>query len=615
MEIRGSGIRATGLLLFGFLFCATTIRAQVQVGSDTQLNLDGNISVGYSGSTSNEGPDSHGLGFGGVGNLSGSYHSPQFLSFNVVPFYNQSRNNSNYQSITDSTGVTANANIFSGSKFPGTVNYSKIFDNTSNNFVVPGLTNYATSGNTQTFGVGWAANFQSLPSFNFGYQQGDNNYSLYGTQEESSSYFRSAYGTAVYTIDGFHLNGGIHYVNTNAVYPVLQPGAPQETSSGDSTTYNFGLSRVLDLHGSTWVNFTRTTTDYDYLNVSDHQSADIVTGGVSLKPTAKLSTQFGADYNDNLAGSIFQQVTSGGAIVPIVISGEPSHSWGVYGDAQYSVMKGLYVDGIMTYRQQLFEGNSYDSASYGGSVSYGRRLLGGQLSASTTVTHNTSGSGGESTLGLLSNVIYFRRVGEWSLSGSFGYSQNTQTVLIAYTSSGYSYSLTASRRIGRLYWNGSASASKSMINQASNLNTDTQSYSTGLSGRWLSVNGSYAKSSGTGLITPTGITPPPPGVVLPPLVPTLLYSGTTYSAGVGSTPVRGLTFSGSYVNSRSNTVNGALASNNKMEQANAYLTYRFRKVYFNAGYSRLLQGFSGTELPPALLNTYYVGVSRWFKVF
>jgi hypothetical protein len=614
METRGSGIRATGLALFGLLCCVTTIQAQIRVGSETELNLDGSISAGYSGSISNEGADSHGLGFGGVGNLSGSFYSPQFFSFSVVPFYNQSRNNSSYQSITDSSGVTANANIFAGSKFPGTVNYSKIFNNTSNNFVVPGLANYATNGNTQTFGVGWAANFEKLPSLTFGYQQGDNNYSLFGTPQESSSYFHSAFGNAVYTIDGFHLTGGINYVNTNAVYPILEPGSPQETSNGETSTYNFGLSRALALHGNTWVNFTRNTSDYNYLNVSDNQSTDIVTGGVSLRPTAKLSTQFGGDYNDNLAGSIFYQVTSGGAIVPIVLNGEPSHSWGVFGDAQYSIMEGLYIDGIMTYRQQLFLGNTYDTASYGGSVSYGRRLFGGQLSASVTATHNTSGSVGESTLGLLTNVIYFRRVGEWSLSGSFGYSQNTQTVLIAYTSSGYSYSFTASRRIGRLYWNGSASASKSMINQASNLNTNTQSYSTGLSGRWLSVNGSYGKSSGTGFITPTGIAPLPPGVP-PPLVSTLLYSGRTYSVGVGSTPVRGLSFSGSYVNSRSNTANGVLVSNNKLEEANAYLTYRFRKVYFNAGYSRLLQGFSGTELPPALLTTYYVGLSRWFKVF
>ena len=273
------------------------------------------------------------------------------------------------------------------------------------------------------------------------------------------------------------------------------------------------------MHGNTWFNFTRNTSNYNFQNVSDSATTDILAGGMSLKPTAKLSTIVSADYNDNLSGSIFQQVTSTGAIVPVFFNGEPSHSWGVYGDAQYSILQGLYVDGIVTYRQQLFEGNSYSAASYGGSVSYGHRLLGGQLSASVTATHTSSPSGGLSNTGVIGNVIYFRRIGEWTVSGSFGYSQNTQTILIAYTSSGYSYSLTASRRIGRLYWNGGASASKSMINQANGLNTETQSYSTGLSGRWLSVSGSYGKSSGNGLLTPTGVTPLPPGVP-PPLVPT-----------------------------------------------------------------------------------------------
>ena len=613
MNQRGIRFRAVATVL-GLLCCGSAIRAQIQAGSDTQLSLDGSISAGYSGSILNEGPDSHGLGFGGVGNFNGSYYSPQFLSFNVSPFFNQSRNNSNYQSLTDSSGVTATANIFSGSQFPGNVHYSKIFNDTSANFMVPGLANYATNGNTQNFGVGWAANFKTLPSVVFGYEQGNSNYSLFGTQQESTSNFHSAFGTATYLIDGFHLTGGIHYSTTDSEFPVITPGEPAERTTGDSTTYTFGMSRALDLHGNTWLNFTRNTSNYDFLNVSDNQSTDIVTGGVNLKPMAKLSVQAGGDYDDNLSGSIFQQVASTGAIVPVSINGEPSHSWGLFGDAQYSIFQGFYVDGLLSYRQQLFEGISYDSASYGGSVAYGHRVLGGQLSTSATVTHTSSGSGGLSTTGVLTNVIYFRRVGAWTLSGSFGYSQNTQTFLIAYTSSGYSFSGTASHRIGRLYWNGGASAAKSMVNQANNLTTEAQSYSTGLSGRWLSVSGSYGKSSGNGLITATGVTPLPPGVP-PPVIPTFLYAGTTYSVGVGSTPVRGLSFSGAYVNSRSNTINGVLNSNNKTEQAYAYLTYRFRKVYFNAGYSRLLQGFTGTGLPPENLTTYYVGLSRWFKAF
>jgi len=84
---------------------------------------------------------------------------------------------------------------------------------------------------------------------------------------------------------------------------------------------------------------------------------------------------------------------------------------------------------------------------------------------------------------------------------------------------------------------------------------------------------------------------------------------------VGSTPIRGLIINGSYVNSRGDTINGTLSSNNQTQQAYAYLNYRFRKVYFNAGYSRLLQGFSLTGLTPTIVSTYYFGVSRWFKAF
>ncbi|HUJ40926.1 MAG TPA: hypothetical protein VLW54_10290, partial [Candidatus Acidoferrales bacterium] len=66
---------------------------------------------------------------------------------------------------------------------------------------------------------------------------------------------------------------------------------------------------------------------------------------------------------------------------------------------------------------------------------------------------------------------------------------------------------------------------------------------------------------------------------------------------------------------QSNTANGTLSSNNKTEQAYAYVTYRFRKVYFNAGYNRLLQGFTATGITPTSVSAYYFGVSRWFKAF
>jgi len=608
-------LRTIAFAIAALLCGSATLRAQIPVGSETQLSLDGSISAGYAGSMTNNAGDSHGLIFGGAGNLSGTYYSPQFLSFNVAPFYNQSRNNSTYQSITDSSGVTANANLFSGSQFPGYINYSKVYNNESNNYVVPGLANYATNGNTQTFGVGWSANLTNLPFLSVGYQQGNSDYSLYGTPQENFSNFHSVFGSASYNFDGWHLNGGIHYSNTDSSFPeILQETVP-EKATGDSTTYTFNATRAVDGDGNTWVNFSRNSSNYEFSGVSDSQTSDIVTGGLSVRPVSKLTTTISGNYNDNLAGSIFQQVTATGAIVPVSISGEPSHSWGVFGNAQYSVIAGLYVDGMISHQQQLFEGTSYGSNAYSGSVFYGRHLLGGQFSTGATVTESTYGANLGNQLGLLSNVIYIRRIGEWSLSGSFGYSRNTQTILIAYTSSGYSYSVSANRRIvDHLYWNGGASASKSAVDQLSGYTNITQAYSTGLSGRWLSVNGAYSKSGGNGLFTPTGVTPLPPGVP-PTLVPTVLYGGSTYSASVGSTPIRGLTVTGSYIWSRNKTGGLATTSNNTSEQAYAYLTYKVRKVYFNAGYSRLLQGFSASGLPPTLLSTYYFGVSRWFKAF
>jgi hypothetical protein len=263
----------------------------------------------------------------------------------------------------------------------------------------------------------------------------------------------------------------------------------------------------------------------------------------------------------------------------------------------------------------LFLGSNYDSDSYSGSVNYGHRVLGGQFTTNATVNRSSLANRDQSMLGLLTSASYLRQIGAWNVSGSFNYSQNVQTVVIAFTTSGYGYSGSVSRRFGKLNWNGSASGSRSLLTQQTGTSNFNQSYSTGLSGRWLSGSASYSKSSGTGLFTVTGITPLPPGIP-PGFLPTsVFFGGSTYSVGLGSTPIRGLTVNGNWLRSVNTTVNGLLPSENKTEQLNAYLIYRFRQVYFNAGYSRLLQGFSASGLPPTMVSSYYFGISRWFKFF
>ena len=610
------GARIIGMALAGLLWCGVSTWAQVPLGDQLALSLGGSVSAGYSGSFTNEGPSSHGIIFGGTADLSGSYHSPQFLSFDITPFYNQSRNDSNYQSITDSSGLTAGTTIFGGSKYPGYVNFSTVY-NSEGNYSIPGIANYKTNGNGETLGVGWSATPSKMMSFSVGYQEGSNNYSIYGANSENNSHFQSVFATSNFNVAGFRLGAGFHYTDASNTFPEFITGqSNQESSQVNSTTYTFNLSRSVALDGSTWLNYSRNTTGYNALGSRDTQTTDVVAGGIALKPAEKLTTQFSADYDDNLAGTVYQAENTAGVLVPLALPAEKSNSWGFFGQAQYTIANQFYVSGSVTHRQQLFLGTSYDSTAYGGDVSYGHELWGGQFTAGTVVIENTlGGSDGGSMLGVLSNAIYTRKIGNWNVSGSAGYSRDVQTLLIAYTTSGYNYSASVGRRFGRFNWNGAAGAAKSMVAQLQGTNSLSQNYSTGLSTRRLGVNAGYSKSSGMGLYTSQGIAPLPTG--LPPtLLPsTVLYGGTSYSVGVGGMPIRGLTFSGNFAKTRSNTENGSLFSNNDLEEANVYMQYKFRKVFFTAGYSRLLQGFSASTAAPALVSTYYFGISRWFNFF
>jgi len=111
----------------------------------------------------------HSWALGGSANFSGSFYNPNFLSFNVGLYLNQSRANSDYQSISNASGVNASANIFGGSRFPGSINYSKSFDS-EGNYAVPGIADYVTHGNSDAFGINWGENLPNVPSFSAGFQ-------------------------------------------------------------------------------------------------------------------------------------------------------------------------------------------------------------------------------------------------------------------------------------------------------------------------------------------------------------------------------------------------------------------------------------------------------------
>src|ERR1041385_2738126 len=90
--------------LAAVLLLAFPASAQLELGDNTNLNLSGDVSFGYSGSFGESIASGHGIGVGGQGQLTGSYYNPNFLAFRMEPYYNRSQNNSSFQSINNTSG-------------------------------------------------------------------------------------------------------------------------------------------------------------------------------------------------------------------------------------------------------------------------------------------------------------------------------------------------------------------------------------------------------------------------------------------------------------------------------------------------------------------------------
>src|SRR5579864_5542513 len=128
----------------GMLLLALPAAAQIKIGETTNT-ANGTVSSGYTATFGNMTSSTHGWTLGGAGTFAGSYYNPNFLSYSFSPYLNQSRANSNFQSISNASGVNASVNLFGGSHFPGSVSFSEAY-NSDGNFGVPGLANYVTHG-------------------------------------------------------------------------------------------------------------------------------------------------------------------------------------------------------------------------------------------------------------------------------------------------------------------------------------------------------------------------------------------------------------------------------------------------------------------------------------
>lgn len=586
---------------------------ELKIGDNTRLTAGGLVSAGYAGDYGDEINSSHGLTWGLDGRVSGYYYSPNFLSFSATPYYNQSRNNSSYESLTGASGIAGTANFFTGSHFPGSVGYH--YDrNSSGTFGLTGQPNFTTIGTGQGFSVNWSALVPDLPTLSVGYSQGGGSGTVYGTNEETSSSTKLFNVRSDYHIAGFMLGAFYTHNTLNSSFPEFLTG--QTESVQDSTGSNAGVSaqHPLPLHGQAFVNYSRSTSHSDFSDGAQNTNAssytdDIQNAGASFHPTPKLTLNVIENYTSNLNGYIAQSLSSTGQALPGVNLGSGAHSSTVGGGASYQFTNFLSGSAQATHYDQSFFGTNYTGTYVSGTVNYGKRLW-DMFTFSGSVVDMSNGQGNNS-VGFMGNVNFSHRFYGWQTSAVFSYAQNVQSILVTYTTSSYNYAANVRRKLPRgLQWTGAYSGAHSGLTNYQGTNSHSDGYSTSLGMRTFTVTGNYAQATGVSLLGAGGLIPV---AGVPGVADYITFSGSSYGGGFSIMPMRRLMVAGSFNRAISNTI-GETESHNNMEIYNAQLQYHFRRVGLQAGYTRFTQGISAAGLP-ANTTSYFVGLTRWFDFF
>ena len=612
MRLSAGGRHGWGLALALFAVSSLPAAAQLQLG-ETSTSLSGTVSAGYSADYGNQISSDHSWLIGGTANFGGSFYNPNFLTYSGNVYLNQSRVNSNFQSISNASGFNLSTNLFNGTRFPGSISYSQAWD-AEGNYAIPGVANYVTKGNNSTFGINWSENLTNVPTLAASFQMGNSHYSVYGTNDDGTNNFHSLNLHSSYRIDDFSMGAYYTWGGAHSLIPQAVSGEANTTTDNSNDGVGFSVSHPLPLHGTVSANWNRNSWDTNYLSNQTNGTIDIVNAVASIHPTRKLSFSLSTDYSDNLAGQIIQSELGGTDIGTVDTNSESSNSFDVIGTGSYLPMNNLQLTAIGERRQQSYLGETYGLTSFGGSGTYSHALLGGSFNASLVLIGNTSDQTGDNTLSFSTYENFSDELLGWQTSFSFGYSQNVETLLVTYMNSNYSFSGNARRRWGSLSVAGGASISKTGLTDEPDTDNTNQSYS-GTVGYspWITANGNYTKATGQALLTGSGLVPTPTPVPTPGLL--ALYGGQSYSAGLSSSPIRKLMLTASYSRSSTNTTNQGVSSSNQNKQFNSLIQYQYRKLGFTSGYSRLEQGFSVSGSEPEVVSSFYMGVSRWFNFF
>ena len=591
---------------------AAAAHAQLNVGDDVSLRMNGFLGFGYSGNYGADGVSGHGLFGSGSGNLTGYYYNPNFLSFNVRPFYNRNQDNGSFGSVLRDTGLDTSANFFGGSHFPGMMGYSKSF-NTGSQYGIPGGVGLVADSSTQNFSISWSELLPNLPRLTATFSDNTNSSTIQGEAGTTDSAARNFNLLADYRIDGWGLAAFMNHQNFGVKLPTfLSPTNARSDSA--ATSYGFSANHTLPLSGVFTANYSRTDYSSETGTYRNTGSTDTADGMAAFRPTERFSINGEVRYTGNLIGALQQSFLPSGT-PPFPVSGQRSHGIALNSYGTYNLGHGFLLIGYGSRQMQTFAGTDFTTNRVGGTLTYSyARPLFGVLYLSFGMVNNATNNGGGS-LGFVGNVSLKKRFSNWDFDGDFSYAQNVQTIIASYTTSNYTYGAMIRRRFGaNMYWSGSYRGLQSGLAQFAGYGNRSDSFMTNFTRGRYGVSGSYSQSRGTAILSSTGLLTPTP--IAPLIAPDqVAYNGKSYGAGAYVSPMRKMVINFNWYRLRSDTRTAEIFSANNSQRYYGQMQYNLRKLSFRAGYWRVNQALGFNGFRPITDNTYYFNISRWFDLF
>jgi hypothetical protein len=594
-------------LVFALAFVASA-SGQVTVADKLKILMNGSLGTVYSGNYGNYTGSSHSLGIGINGTLEGYYYHPQFLYFQVRPYYDRAQFNTDSQSITRGTGVEGSVGLFGGSHFPGSITYGRNFSRNSE-FRIAGVPSVIGDSSGNNFSVAWSALLEGYPTLRASYSIADSTSRLLGSTDHGKSSSRSFSLDSSYSIGGFNLQGRLSHYNTDLLSPSFLTA---ETIDSNSSNTNYGLTatRRLPLSGSLGLGWSRTTSESDF----DDLASNSYTASASISPWRRLSISGFGNYTTNALFAFSQSLGDTPSSSPVNL-GSNSNAIYLNTTGTFTISHGFAVTGYVNHRIRNFQGREAGNTQYGGTVNFQKmnNLLGFMRFSIGIVDMATQE--GNSALGLVANFGMTRKFGRWETTADFNYSQNTQTLFDIATTSNYSYGGLIRRKIdSSTHWTLSFRESRSGLSLQDGSNNLSDSFSTNLSWRKSSFSGSYSRSNGEALLGANGtLTSTPLGSILSGDF--LTFDARSYAINASVQLFRVLTLSGGYTNVSSSAIRKTSDTFNNGNRYNARLALRMRRLYLVAGFDHAVQKSSVVPGGPRSVNSFYVSLSRWFNVF